>query len=85
MKAFQSAISKRDGKKIATLVKVSANTMSVSRAAVFEDCGKQQTNLKTVIGTGAGDRLQPARSASVEAISYSALGHGASPSLKTQS
>lgn len=36
IKAFQSAISKRD-EKIATLVKVSVNTMSVSKASVFED------------------------------------------------
>lgn len=53
MKAFQSAISKRD-EKTAALVKVSANTTSVSKAPVCEDGGEPKTNLKAVIGTGAG-------------------------------
>lgn len=61
------------------------NTMSVSKALVFEDCSKLQTNLKTIIGTGTGDRLHRACWASVGVISYSALGHGALPFLKTQS
>lgn len=61
------------------------NTMSTSKALVFEDCSKPQTNLKTIIGTGTGDRFQSACRASVGAISYSALGHGARPFLKTQS
>lgn len=84
MEAFQTAISKGD-EKIATLVEVSVNTMSISKALVFEDCSKPQTNLKTIIGTGTGDRLHRACWASVGVISYSALGHGALPFLKTQS
>lgn len=84
MEAFQTAISKGD-EKIATLVEVSVNTMSISKALVFEDCNKPQTNLKTIIGTGTGHRLHSACWASVGVISYSALGHGAPPFLKTQS
>lgn len=72
-------------KKIATLVIASVNTMSFSKALVFEDRSKPQTNLKSIIGTGTGDRLHSARWASVGVISYSALGHGAPPFLKTQS
>lgn len=55
------AISKRGGwrrKKIANLVKVSVNTMPVSKALVFEDCSEPQTDLKTIIGTGTEDRLR---------------------------
>lgn len=84
MEAFQTAISKGD-EKIATLVEVSVNTMSISKSLVFEDCSKPQTNLKSIIGTGTGDRLHSACWASVGVISYSALGHGAPPFLKTQS
>lgn len=84
MEAFQTAISRGD-EKIATLVEVSLNTMSISKALVFEDCSKPQTNLKTIIGTETGDRLHSACWASVGVISYSALGHGAPPFLKTQS
>lgn len=84
MEAFQMAISKGD-EKIAILVEVSVNTMSISKAWVFEDCSKPQTNLKTIIGAGTGDRLHSACWALVGEISYSALGHGAPPFLKTQS
>lgn len=59
--------------------------MSISKALVFEDCSKPQTNLKSIIGTGTGDRWHSACRASVGLISYSALGHGAPPFLKTQS
>lgn len=59
MEEFQTARSRGD-EKIATLVKVSVNTMSVSKALVFEDCSKPQTNLKSIIGTGSGDRLHSA-------------------------
>lgn len=84
MEEFQTARSRGD-EKIATLVEASVNTMSVSKALVFEDCSKPQTNLKSIIGTGSGDRLHSACWASVGVISYSALGHGAPPFLKTQS
>lgn len=59
MEAFQTAISMGD-EKIATLVEVSVNTMSISKALVFEDCSKPQTNLKSIIGTGTRDRLHSA-------------------------
>ncbi len=59
MEAFQTAISKGN-EKIATFVEVSVNTMSISKALVFEDCSKPQTNLKSIIGTGTGDRLHGA-------------------------
>lgn len=84
MEEFQTARSRGD-EKIATLVEASVNTMSVSKALAFEDCSKPQTNLKSIIGTGSGDRLHSACWASVGVISYSALGHGAPPFLKTQS
>lgn len=84
MEAFQTAISKED-EKTATLVEVSVNTMSISKALVFKDCSKPQTNLKTIIGTGTEDRLHRTCWATVGVISYSALGHGAAPFLKTQS
>lgn len=59
--------------------------MSISKALVFEGCSKPQTNLKSIIGTGTWDRLHSVCSASEGVISYSALGCGAPPSLKTQS
>lgn len=59
--------------------------MSISKALVFEDCSKPETNLKSIIGTGTWDRLHSACWASVGVISYSALGHGTPPFLKTQS
>lgn len=43
-------------KKIATFVKVSQNTISISNAAVFVERSKPQTDLKSIIGTGCGDR-----------------------------
>lgn len=74
-----------EGWKNAPLVKVAVNTMSFSKALVFKDCSKPQTNLKTIIGTGTRDWLHRARWATVGVISYSPLGHGAPPFLKTQS
>lgn len=47
LEAFQTAIfNGGDEKKIAGLVDVSVNTMSVSKALVFEDCSKPQKTLK---------------------------------------
>lgn len=49
LEAFQTAIFNGGGmkkKKIAGLVEVSVNTMSVSKALVFEDCSKPQKTLK---------------------------------------
>lgn len=42
--------------KTATLVEVSVNTISISKALVFEDCSEPQKNLKSIIGTRGGDR-----------------------------
>lgn len=84
MEEFQTARSRGD-EKIATLVEVSVNTMPVSKALVFEDCSKPQTNLKSIIGTESRDRLHSVCRASVRVISYSALGQSAPSFLKTQS
>lgn len=44
------------GAKIATIVEVSLNTRSISKAAVFVERGKPQTDLKSIIGTWSRDR-----------------------------